>query len=254
MGTMKRFHLPHPHLPNLPHPHLHHPCPITGKNTSAHDRIPLHAINHHILEMIYAEHPDTQSAKWFSRHAINDYQTCYTQDLIEKDRGELSELEREVIASVQQREILSLNASDEIADNSTFAARAADTVANIGGSWIFVLGFMLFIISWMSVNTYWFFNLDIFDPYPFILLNLALSCLAAIQAPIIMMSQNRQGTKDRMRDENEYKIALKAELEIRNLNSKLDLHIEKQWSHLLELQEMQLEILQQIQEAKMRSK
>ena len=249
---MKRFnfpHIPHPHLPHIPHPHLphlQHRCPITGNNTPIANRIPLHAINTHVLDMIAKDHPNAIEAKWISREALNKYQTAFTQELIAQERGELTELEKQVVDAIHQQEILSVNVCDDIVDKATLGQRAADVVASFGGSWFFVIGFTFFILVWMSINTYWFFHPNIFDPYPFILLNLALSCLAALQAPIIMMSQNRQSTKDRMRDENEYKVSLKTEIEIRNLTSKIDMLMEKHWSHLVETQEAQTMLIQQL--------
>ncbi|QQE12814.1 DUF1003 domain-containing protein [Planctomycetota bacterium] len=243
---MKRFHLPHARLSDLPRPHLphfHHRCPVTGEDTPTCDRVPVTAIQHSVLELIQHEHPDTNHAKWISRCAVDEYNTRHVQGILQADKGELTELDHEVMQAIREQEILSTNIDEEYEEDLTLGSRAADAVATFGGSWIFVISFTIFIMFWMAINTYWFFHLSNFDPYPFILLNLVLSCLAALQAPIIMMSQNRQGAKDRIRDENEYKVSLKAELEIRNLVSKMDTLMEKQWAHLIELQETQLEML-----------
>ena len=117
--------------------------------------------------------------------------------------------------------ILSENIQDQIEGKLTTGQRIADKVADLGGSWTFIITFFLFIMIWMLINV-WLLSKKEFDPYPFILLNLILSCLAAIQAPIIMMSQNRQEQKDRQRGEHDYKINLKAELEIKLMSEKLD--------------------------------
>lgn len=116
---------------------------------------------------------------------------------------------------------------EEEIDNRTFGQRVADNVANFGGSWTFIISFFIFIIIWIAFNAYVLLNKG-FDPYPFILLNLILSCLASLQAPIIMMSQNRQEEKDRERAKKDYEVNLKAENEIRALNKKLDKLIELQ--------------------------
>ena len=123
----------------------------------------------------------------------------------------------------------------------TLGERAADAMRNGMGSWAFVFGALIFLATWMVYN-----GKNGFDPYPFILLNLVLSCLAAIQAPIIMMSQKRQEAKDRLRSENDYRVNLKAEFEIRHLHEKLDHLINRQWERLAEIQQIQLEIMEDI--------
>src|SRR6202012_4383650 len=125
----------------------------------------------------------------------------------------------------------------------TLGERVADTVADFGGSWTFIVIFFAVLVVWMTFNA-WAASRSVFDPYPYILLNLVLSCLAAIQAPIIMMSQNRQEAKDRLRSENDFRVNLKAELEIRHLHDKVDHIITRQWERLAEIQQIQLEILQ----------
>lgn len=120
----------------------------------------------------------------------------------------------------------------------------ADRVADFGGSWRFVIIFGAVLLVWVAINSavlLW----RPFDPYPFILLNLILSCLAAVQAPVIMMSQNRQESKDRMRGEQDYRVNLRAELEIRHLHAKMDELMSHQWQRLMEIQEIQMEFMQQ---------
>jgi len=130
-------------------------------------------------------------------------------------------------------------------DRRTTGERLADIVAEFGGSWRFIISFAVVLIVWMAFNV-WAATQRVFDPYPFILLNLVLSCLAAIQAPIIMMSQKRQETKDRLRSENDYRVNLKAELEIRHLHEKIDHLINRQWERLAEIQQIQLEIMEDL--------
>ena len=129
-------------------------------------------------------------------------------------------------------------------EKPTYGQRWADRIAKFGGSWAFIGIFMSIMLIWISVNL--FEGSKAFDPYPFILMNLILSCIAALQAPIIMMSQNRQEEKDRKRSENDYLINLKAEMQIRSLNQKIDLLLEEQIKTLFETQEKQFQLLTEI--------
>ncbi|MFC7772617.1 DUF1003 domain-containing protein [Flavobacterium sp. GCM10027622] len=127
----------------------------------------------------------------------------------------------------------------------TFGQRIADKVATFGGSWTFIISFLFFLSLWIFANIYFLANKG-FDPYPFILLNLILSCIAALQAPIIMMSQNRQEEKDRERAKKDFQINLKAEEEIRILQKKLDHILEHQHLELIKIQKEQLQLLREI--------
>ena len=129
-----------------------------------------------------------------------------------------------------------------IEEEETFGERVADNVASFGGSWTFIIAFAVVLVVYSSTNV--LLRHRAWDPYPFILLNLFLSMLAAIQAPIIMMSQKRQEAKDRLRSENDYRVNLKAELEIRHLHEKMDHILTRQWERLAEIQQIQLEIMQ----------
>lgn len=154
-------------------------------------------------------------------------------------------IDRNVMDAIKNNSILSENIQDEIEAELTFGQKLADRVAAFGGSWTFIVAFFTFILLWMGVNI-WFLTTQPFDPFPFILLNLILSCLAAIQAPIIMMSQNRQEQKDRQRGEHDYKINLKAELEIKLLSEKIDHLLVHQNKNLLEIQEVQTDYLEDL--------
>ena len=154
-------------------------------------------------------------------------------------------IDRNVMDAIKNNSILSENIQDEIEAELPFGQKLADRVAAFGGSWTFIVAFFTFILLWMGVNI-WFLTTQPFDPFPFILLNLILSCLAAIQAPIIMMSQNRQEQKDRQRAEHDYKINLKAELEIKLLSEKIDHLLVHQNKNLLEIQEVQTDYLEDL--------
>jgi uncharacterized membrane protein len=149
----------------------------------------------------------------------------HLETLLQKDLGRLSDEEMKILVSMSISRIL-VDSTLESGQKSTFGERVADKIAEFGGSWTFIISFGLFIMVWISANVWLLLNKG-FDPYPFILLNLILSCLAALQAPVIMMSQNRQEQKDRERAKNDYEINLRAELEIRLLHEKLDFVIQQ---------------------------
>ena len=140
---------------------------------------------------------------------------------------------------------MSENINEEYEEHLTLGARIADKVAVFGGSWAFIITFLLFMVVWMAGNTILLIHRP-FDPYPFILLNLVLSLIAALQAPVIMMSQNRQEERDRLRAQNDYQVNLKAELEVRISNEKLDTLIHHQWLRFLEIQQIQMDMLEEI--------
>ena len=154
-------------------------------------------------------------------------------------------MEEQVVKSLAQQELLSSNVNIEFDQRLTLGQRLADKFAEFGGSWRFITIFAGVLALWIGVNSLVLIWRP-FDPYPFILLNLVLSCIAAIQAPIIMMSQNRQEVKDRLRAEHDYRVNLKAELEIRHLHEKMDHLLMNQWHRLLEIQEIQTELLEEV--------
>lgn len=172
------------------------------------------------------------------------FRRLYLEELLEEEHGELSDLDREVLASLEDGGTVVADVDSIYDDSRDFGARAADAVARFGGSWTFILCFVGVLVFWMAINVLRVLGGG-FDPYPFILLNLVLSCLAAIQAPIIMMSQSRSEARDRLRAENDYKVNLKAELEIRRLHDKIDHHLARQWRRLAELEHAQTELAEQ---------
>lgn len=154
-------------------------------------------------------------------------------------------MEKDIVKAISGNEMLSENIEESFGERFTLGQRIADKIATFGGSWTFILTFFFLLLCWISINVV-AFSKQPFDPYPFILLNLILSCLAAIQAPVIMMSQNRKEAKDRVRNEHDYKINLKAELEIRLLHKKLNHLMIHQNKKLLEIQELQADYLEDI--------
>ncbi len=198
-----------------------------------------------IFNLIKSEHPDFDKDSYITLSELNQYRRLYLTSLIIQEKGELAIIDRDVMDAIKNNAILSENIQDEIEAELTFGQKIADRVAAFGGSWTFIITFFSFILIWMTINI-WFLASKPFDPYPFILLNLILSCLAAIQAPIIMMSQNRQEQKDRQRSEHDYKINLKAELEIKLLSEKIDHLLVHQNNKLVEIQVVQIDYLEDL--------
>ena len=157
----------------------------------------------------------------------------------------LPERERRVLTRIAKRVHISRDVHKEFEDKRSFGERLADKLAEIGGSWTFITIFALFLAAWAVLNTFVLMK-GAFDPYPYILLNLVLSMLAALQAPFIMMSQNRQAAKDRLDAAHDYEVNLKAELEIRTLHDKLDHLREQQWAELVGMQQEQIRLLTQL--------
>lgn len=161
----------------------------------------------------------------------------------------LSEREKRVIQHFDDRLHISRNTNLAFQEQSTFGQRLADKVASFGGSWTFILLFAGVLLAWIALNAVLLLKRgETFDPYPYILLNLVLSMLAAIQAPVILMSQNRQGAKDRMDANHDYEVNLKAELEIMSLHEKIDELRELKWMELIELQQEQIRLLTRLVE------
>ncbi|PKN52518.1 MAG: cyclic nucleotide-binding protein [Deltaproteobacteria bacterium HGW-Deltaproteobacteria-13] len=160
---------------------------------------------------------------------------------------ELTKQEKHVAHHITERTPISTNIIQDLSGQLTFGQKMADKVASFGGSWLFISIFMVVLVIWIVLNSFILIRLNSsFDPYPYILLNLVLSMLAAIQAPIILMSQNRQADKDRLTAEHDYEVNLKSELEIIGLHDKIDSLRERQWKELISIQEEQLKLLRQL--------
>ncbi len=207
--------------------------------------MPAQVVREALVETIRKTHPDWSSSGFICISDLNQVRAKYVEDVLERDKGELSAIEQQVVESLKEQELLSSNINAEFDRKLTFGERLADRVADYGGSWRFIGIFMGLLLVWVVINSIVLIQKP-FDPYPFILLNLVLSCVAAIQAPVIMMSQNRQEAKDRLRSEYDYRVNLKAELEIRNLHEKIDHLLMNQWHRLLEIQEIQTELMEEL--------
>ncbi|MBI5025989.1 MAG: DUF1003 domain-containing protein [Nitrospirae bacterium] len=198
-----------------------------------------------ILNEIKKDHPDFTEDQYASLSELNFYRQRYIENTLKEEFGSLTNLEHEVLESVKKGELIAENIDETFNQKMTFGQRLADKIGNFGGSWSFISLFMIFLFAWISINVYVLVQKP-FDPYPFIFLNLILSCLAAMQAPVIMMSQNRLEEKDRERSKHDYKVNLKAELEIRMLNEKVDHLILNQQQKLLEIEQIQIEMMEDI--------
>ncbi len=196
-------------------------CQICKKPKSPHSGMIAELIRPSLLDFIKKKLPDLDNKAFICFEDLGDFRKDYVKEVLEDEIGELSALDQEVVESLEQHEILSADISSQFERKLTFGERLSDQIAEFGGSWKFLITFGAVILVWIIINGIMLAT-RAFDPYPFILLNLVLSCLAAVQAPVIMMSQNRSEARDRLRAENDYKINLKAELEIRHLHEKLD--------------------------------
>ncbi|MBL3530626.1 DUF1003 domain-containing protein [Companilactobacillus zhachilii] len=188
-------------------------------------------------------------AKESSFICLKDLQTLrleHMQAIIDQDLKIDQEMNDKLKKEMAKDTYVITNINETMSGKRTTGEKLADAVAKFGGSWGFIITFTIILVIWMTINVVHLFGVN-FDPYPFILLNLFLSCVAAVQAPIIMMSQNRQADRDRVDSENDYKTNMKSEMEIRILHEKLDQLNEVQWPHILDMQKMQIEVLSEIE-------
>jgi len=220
----------------------HRTCAACGKSFPAREGVMGGTVRPSVSDLISKDLPEWSPDKFICRVDLARYRGRYIQSMLESEKGELSSLDQEVLESLRQHELLASNVDAEFEQEWTLGERLADRIATFGGSWTFLLIFGAFLAGWIIMNSVVLYRRPV-DPYPFILLNLVLSTLAAIQAPVIMMSQNRQEAKDRIRAQHDYQVNLKAELEIRHLHEKMDHLLSHQWERLVEIQQIQLELL-----------
>lgn len=217
---------------------------LSGKEFPENERVSAKNLRQSLFHFINKTHSNFSKSCFLSIEEMNDYREKYISEFLNKKLGNLTEVEKQVIQSVSKNTMISTEVEED-EQEITFGQKLADKVAEFGGSWGFIIFFMTFLFAWILLNVFWLSNHG-FDPYPFILLNLILSCIAAIQAPVIMMSQNRQEEKDRERAKKDYKINLKSELEIRELHEKIDHLIIHYQQDLLEIQKTQIDLLENI--------
>ena len=209
------------------------------------EKVPAKTIRPSIFNVIQKENPQFTRESSLSKSELKNYRKKAISNYIAKENGVLSESENTVLSSLVDNQTITDKIETEESQVLSVGQRVADKVAAFGGSWKFIIFFLVFIVIWVSSNIVFLYN-EGFDPYPFILLNLLLSCIAALQAPVIMMSQNRQEEKDRERSRKDYMINLKSELEIRTLHEKVDHFIMDQQQELIEMQKTEIDMLKDI--------
>ena len=221
-----------------------HTCQICHARVGVSDALPAELVHPAVADTIRRAHPTWSSDGVICLRDLRHFRTAHVREILQLERGELTAAEGEVVRSLAQDELLSRNVVAQFDHTETIGERLADRVAAVGG----VIAFGFVVVAWISFNS--IAAGASFDPYPYILLNLVLSCLAALQAPIIMMSQNRQEAKDRIRSEHDYSVNLKTELEIRHVVTKLDQLLSHQRQRLLEIQDLQMDAMDDLIESR----
>lgn len=222
-------------------------CAVCGKTFPTKELIRGGVVRDQVEDLIITDNPEWTSDKFICESDLAVYRLKYVHNILFEEKGALSELEENVLQNLANHELVSENIESQFDRKWSFGERLSDKIAEFGGSWSFIILFGFIMLIWIVINSIALSHKP-FDPYPYILLNLILSTLAAIQAPIIMMSQNRQEDKDRERSQHDYKVNLKSELEIRTLHEKVDHLLTHQWNRLMEIQELQMELLNEINE------
>ncbi len=221
------------------------PCQICGEEKAPGEVVPAYSVRSSVVDIIRRDHPEWSDQGYICLSDLNHYRAQYVEELLEKEKGEVSILEERVISAMKDRSVLSEDTTAAFDRQLTFGERTADRFADFAGSWTFIIMFFVVLFVWIVLNSV-ILLFRPFDPFPFILLNLVLSCVAAIQAPVIIMSQNRQEDRDRLQARYDYQVNLKAELEIQNLNEKIDFLLMTQGERLLEIQKIQVELMEEI--------
>jgi len=223
-------------------PRKKRPSAISGRRYRKRDLVDIDTLRPSLAERVRADFPNLPPNAKISVAELARYRMLLVEELLQQEHGEFTELDRQVAESISRQDTIAENTEDEFEEHRTLGEKLSDGLASFGGSWAFLISFGVVLLIWMAINIIQG-EAKAFDPYPFILLNLVLSCIAAVQAPVIMMSQKRQEAKDRLRSLNDYRVNLKAELEIRHLHEKIDYLISKQWQRLAEIQRMQMEVM-----------
>ena len=218
---------------------------LSGKSFPIEEKVPGESIRGSLMQLIRKDHPDFDASRGIALSELNTYREQYIAGYLSRQVGELTDLDQKVVDSMKNHSLI-CNAHGQCGEpEPTVADRIADRMTRFGGSWAFVILFGSLIVVWMALNIFWLSN-PAFDPYPFVLLNLMLSYLSTLQAPIIMMSQNRQAAKDRQRSQEDYMVNLKSELEVRTLHEKLDHLMMYQQQELIEIQKVQIDMLTEL--------
>jgi len=220
-------------------------CEVCSKKFEQRNLYHTETMRQGVLELVKSKNRNFTNKSRVCTKCLKEARAEYIIKTLKDEEKDISHLEGDVLSSIKKQDILSRNIYNAYKKKRKVSEALSDKLAEFGGSWKFIIIFALFLAGWIMMNLL-LLTSEPFDPYPFIFLNLILSTLAAIQAPIIMMSQNRQEFRDRLRGEHDYKINLKAELEIRYLHEKLDLLMKNHWNRLLQIQQMQVDVLEEI--------
>ena len=207
--------------------------------------VPALSVPEQIAELIRKEYPTWSSGGYICRSDLDRFRALYVGEVLEKEKNELAVLEEAVRQSMIDHALFAKNINIEFDRRLSFGERLSDDVADFAGSWTFIIIFTGVMVLWIVINTFLIVTRP-FDPYPYILLNLFLSALAAIQAPIIIMSQNRQESRDRLNAEHDYQVNLNTEMEIHQLHKKIDHLLFNQGQRLLEIQKIQVELMENL--------
>jgi uncharacterized membrane protein len=220
-------------------------CQVCHKEKRFADAMPAEIVRDSIVKIIRKDIPGWKPDGYICRDDLDAYRGRLVSEMLERGIAEADSIEAMVAKSISEQEMVSRNVNEEFETQVSAGQRLADRIASFGGSWPFIGLFVIAMTAWIAVNSAVLVAKP-FDPYPYILLNLVLSCIAAIQAPVIMMSQNRQEEKDQLRAEHDYRVNLKAEFEIRSLHEKIDHMLVHQWQRLMEIQQLQTDLLSEM--------
>jgi uncharacterized membrane protein len=220
-------------------------CQICKEYKNRNEVVPAELISDSVVEVIKKAYPQWSSAGYICRSDLDRFRVEYVGEVLEKEKDELAFLEEHVTQSMKDHALLPKNINIEFERQLTFGERLSDKFADFAGSWTFIIIFTGIMFVWIIINAF-VFVIRPFDPYPFIFLNLVLSALAAIQAPIIIMSQNRQETRDRLYAEHDYQVNMNTEMEIHQLHKKIDHLLINQGQRLLQIQKIQVELMEDL--------
>jgi uncharacterized membrane protein len=220
-------------------------CQICRNQKKYDEIVPAQSIPESIAELIRKEYPEWSSDNYICREDLDRFRAQYVREVLEEEKSELTLLESAVRQSMEDHALLAKNINIEYDRQLSFGDRLSDRIADFAGSWTFILSFTGVILLWIILNTLILMTRP-FDPYPYILLNLVLSAVAAIQAPFIIMSQNRQESRDRLNAEHDYTVNLNTEMEIHQLHKKIDHLLFNQGQRLLEIQKIQVELMENL--------
>jgi uncharacterized membrane protein len=221
------------------------PCQICGKQKRENDVVPAASVGASIVGVIVRDHPAWSPEGYICQADLNRFRTAYVRDVLKKEQDEYSSLAETPGYTGTEEEHIPKNDYAEYEKELTVGERLSDRIAGFAGSWSFIAVFAGLVFLWVALNTWILFTRP-FDPYPFILLNLVLSVLTAIQAPVIIMSQNRQEIRDRLHAERDYQVSIHTELEIHRLHKKIDHLLASQGQRLLEIQNIQIELMEEM--------